>query len=235
LIDSGARKSPLCSSSLGQNAKSAGPRRPWQALSTAMHDPDSPDLGQQPPSPEVVRALVDNHRNFLVFLEKRVGSRALAEDILQEAFARGLDRIGHLQSEESAKAWFYRLLRNAVIDTYRRRAAAARGIEAFAADLDQQQEPSPDMHAVVCQCIAGLAATLKPEYAAALQRIEIDGVAVKDFAAEAGISSSNAGVRVFRAREALRQQVARSCGTCADHGCLDCSCKKNGDHGHGSA
>jgi RNA polymerase sigma-70 factor (ECF subfamily) len=52
----------------------------------------------------------------------------------------------------------------------------------------------------------------------------VDGTAVKDYAAHAGISASNAGVRVFRAREALRKQVARVCGTCAEHGCLDCSC-----------
>lgn len=85
-----------------------------------------------------------------------------------------------------------------------------------------------------------LAGTLKPEYASALKRIELDGLAVKDYAAEVGISSNNAAVRVFRAREALRKQVARSCGTCADHGCLDCACdtSKGGcgevGHDHGS-
>ena len=57
-----------------------------------------------------------------------------------------------------------------------------------------------------------------------MRRVEIDGVAVKDYAVEARITSSNAAVRVFRAREALRKQVARSCGTGADHGCLDCTC-----------
>ena len=31
-------------------------------------------------------------------------------------------------------------------------------------------------------------------------------------------------VRVFRAREALRRQVAASCGTCAEHGCIACTC-----------
>jgi RNA polymerase sigma factor (sigma-70 family) len=188
---------------------------------------DSPDTAARPPSPDVVGVLVDNHRKFLAFLEKRVGSRELAEDILQEAFARGLDKVDHLRSEESAVAWFYRLLRNAVIDSHRRRAAASRGIEAFAVELEQREEPGPELRATVCQCVGDLAATLKPEYAAALQRIEIEGVAVKDFAEEAGISSSNAAVRVFRAREALRQQVARSCGTCADHGCLDCTCERS--------
>jgi RNA polymerase sigma-70 factor (ECF subfamily) len=50
---------------------------------------------------------------------------------------------------------------------------------------------------------------------------------VKDFAAAEGISATNAGVRVFRAREALRRQVVRSCGTCAEHGCIDCTCGKS--------
>lgn len=73
-------------------------------------------------------------------------------------------------------------------------------------------------------CVTRLADTLKPEYRDALQRIEVEGVGVKDYALEAGISSSNAAVRVFRAREALRKQLARSCGTCAEHGCFDCTC-----------
>ena len=74
-----------------------------------------------------------------------------------------------------------------------------------------------------------LAATLKPEYAEALQRIEVEGLPVADYAQAAGISASNAGVRVFRAREALRKQVARACGTCAEHGCLDCCCKASSE------
>src|SRR5690606_39544723 len=63
-------------------------------------------------SSAAVRVLVDNHRQFLGFLERRVGSRAVAEDLLQEAFVRGLDKLDHLRSEESAIAWFYRVLRN---------------------------------------------------------------------------------------------------------------------------
>ena len=153
---------------------------------------------------------------------------------------RGLDKLDHLRGDESATAWFYRILRNAVIDHYRRNAAAGRGIEAFAAELEHHEQPTADVQGEVCRCVAELAGTLKPEYAEALKRIEVDGIAVKDYAVEAGISSSNAAVRVFRARDALRKQVARSCGTCADHGCLDCTCDTSQggcgdsahDHGH---
>lgn len=187
---------------------------------------------EAPLNPEIVRTLVGNHREFLAFLQKRVGDRALAEDILQEAFVRGLDRLGTLENDESATAWFYRILRNAVIDYHRRRASTDKKLEAFAAELERQVQPEAEVRGAVCRCVGELATTLKPEYAEALRRVEIDGVAVKDYAAEASISSNNAAVRVFRAREALRKQVARSCGTCADHGCLDCTCDKSAGQCH---
>jgi RNA polymerase sigma-70 factor (ECF subfamily) len=191
-----------------------------------MHEPhgEGGEDARRPVSAEVVRRLVDNHREFLRFLERRVGSKALAEDILQEAFARGLDKIDTLRSDESAVAWFYRTLRNAVLDHYRRSDAAARALAAFAEEIAVAEEPAEETRGAVCQCVARLAETLKPEYAEALQRIEVEGVPVKAFAEERGISANNAAVRIFRAREALRKQVAASCGTCAEHGCLDCTC-----------
>ena len=36
----------------------------------------------RPVDPEVVRVLVENHREFLGFLERRVGRRDVAEDLL---------------------------------------------------------------------------------------------------------------------------------------------------------
>lgn len=175
------------------------------------------------PSPEVQKVLVENHRAFLAFLERRVGSREVAEDILQEAFTRGLSRAGTLRDDESVLAWFYRSLRNAVVDHYRRNDARRRNLEGFAAELESEVIPAETVE-VVCKCVLSLADTLKPEYAEALRRIDVEGVPVKEFAAGAGLTANNAGVRVFRAREALRRQVVLSCGTCAEHGCLDCTC-----------
>ena len=171
-----------------------------------------------------VEVLVENHRAFLRFLEKRVGGRAVAEDILQDAFAKSLDKVATLREDESAVAWFYRVLRNAVIDHHRRHAASDRALERFAGELADAEEPAKEMREEVCGCIVRLAGTLKPEYTEALDMIDVGGLSVKDFAELHGISATNAGVRVHRAREALRKQVAASCGTCAEHGCLNCSC-----------
>jgi RNA polymerase sigma-70 factor (ECF subfamily) len=73
--------------------------------------------------------------------------------------------------------------------------------------------------------VSRLAATLKPEYAEALMAIDVSGTAVKKFAEDKGLSAGNAAVRVFRAREALKKRVTESCGVCAEHGCLDCTCR----------
>jgi RNA polymerase sigma factor (sigma-70 family) len=179
------------------------------------------------PTPELVASLVQHHRAFLGFLEKRVGSREVAEDLLQEAFTRGITRGDSVRDEQSVVAWFYQALRNAVVDHHRRTGARRRGLERFAVELEAPA-PDADLADAVCRCVLGLAQTLKSEYAEAIRRIDVEGLPVKDFAEQYGITRSNAGVRVFRAREALRAQVARSCGTCADHGCLDCSCGRPG-------
>ncbi|MBA3453650.1 MAG: sigma-70 family RNA polymerase sigma factor [Deltaproteobacteria bacterium] len=181
-----------------------------------------PDSHEVPPSSEVVTALVANHRDFLAFVERRVGNRAEAEEILQNAFVRSVEKVDAIR--DSAIGWFYRVLRNAIVDHHRRTAATARRLDSYAADPAITDAHDDELHGVVCKCVAELTDTLKPEYAAALRRIEIDGISVKDYANELGISSNNAGVRIFRAREALRKQVARSCGTCATHGCIDCTC-----------
>ncbi|MBN8614869.1 MAG: sigma-70 family RNA polymerase sigma factor [Deltaproteobacteria bacterium] len=174
-------------------------------------------------TPEIAAVLVENHRAFLGFLERRVGSRAIAEDILQDAFVRSIDKVAALRDQEVMVPWFYRVLRNAVVDHQRRRGAASRALADFAVELETGQAGT-ETHGAVCACVARLTETLKPEYADALRRIEIDGVPVKDYAAEAGITANHAGVRVFRARDALRKSVQRSCGTCATHGCVDCTC-----------
>ena len=176
-------------------------------------------------SPASLAILLENHRAFLSYLERRVGDRALAEDILQDAFAKLVDRPDQAPADEGVVPWFYRTLRNAAIDQFRRRGAASRAVEAFARELETQAAPGVDLEAEICACVGRLAGTLKPEYADALQAIDVQGMPVKDFAAKRGLSASNAGVRVFRAREALKKRVTESCGTCAEHGCRNCTCQ----------
>ena len=214
--------------SLAFTDKTPGPARHYRFRGMKGEIGESVDMADHSPpfvpaeTPEVVDQLVENHREFLRYVERRVGNHAVAEEIVQEAFVRSLDRGDEIR--DSVVGWFYRVLRNAVVDYQRRQAVASRRLDEFAAELAVTTDGGEELANVVCACVARLAGTLKPEYADALRRIEVDGMSVKDYGESAGISASNAGVRIFRAREALRKQVARSCATCAEHGCLDCTC-----------
>ena len=53
--------------------------------------------------------LLDNYRLFLSYMEGRVGDRATAEDILQDAFAKVIERPGLAPDDEGIVPWFYRL------------------------------------------------------------------------------------------------------------------------------
>jgi RNA polymerase sigma factor (sigma-70 family) len=166
--------------------------------------------------------LLDNHRRFLAYLEKRVGDRALAEDILQDTFVRNLAKAEQVP-EESVVPWFYASLRNAVIDRYRRDRVRSRSLEAFARELEREQA-APEPEREICACVTRVASTLKPEYADVLTRVDVGGVSLKEYAAEVGLTAGNAAVRAHRARQALKLRVIESCGLCAEHGCVDCSC-----------
>lgn len=174
-----------------------------------------------PASPEVVERLVAAHREFLKFLEARLPSRVIAEEVLQSAYARTLERGGAIRDTESAVAWFYRLLRNALTDYYRQRGSEARALERHGAEPQVQEE---ELQSAVCACMKTLLPNLKSEYAEVLQRADLEEQPISQVAASLDISPNNASVRLHRARQALKRELERSCGTCAAHGCLDCSC-----------
>ncbi|MCW5982015.1 MAG: sigma-70 family RNA polymerase sigma factor [Bryobacteraceae bacterium] len=174
--------------------------------------------------PAALQRLVDSHRQFLAFLEKRVESREVAEDILQSAFVRGIERGGSLAGEESVVAWFYRVLRNAVIDHYRRRDSSEKVLRTWGREFLDRAAPEAATRDAVCDCITGLLEDLKPEYRDALRLVDLEGRSLAELAVSQGITPGNAAVRIHRARAALRRQVREACGACAEHGCFDCEC-----------
>jgi RNA polymerase sigma factor (sigma-70 family) len=180
--------------------------------------------------PEVLRTLLDERGRFLAFLERRTGSRELAEDLLHEAYLRGMERLSELRDDESAVAWFYRVLRNSLADHWRHRDVERRAADRLKAEAGEEEPAAdPELLQEVCRCIEGVVETLKPEYAEAIRRVDLGGASVSAFAEATGITPGNASVRLHRAHAALKQRLLATCGACATHGCLDCHCHD----GHG--
>ena len=173
-----------------------------------------------------VEELVALKADFLRFVRARTRSEADAEELLQAAYAKATEKIDTVRDDESAVAWFYRLLRNAIADVGRER----RRVEALAADA-RPEVTDADLHRAVCSCVNDLVPTLKPQWATLVRRVDLEGASVSEVARDEGITANAAAVRLHRARGALRDKLLVVCGACARHGCLDCGCLRRPQSG----
>jgi RNA polymerase sigma-70 factor (ECF subfamily) len=173
-------------------------------------------------SPELQQALLDSRDRFLGYVRKRVADPDLAEDIVQDSLLRAIQAAPDLRQQDRLIPWFYSVLRNAIVDAYRRRGVASQHVVPLDG-LDVADEPE-DV-ALACACFEPLISTLKPEYAELIRTVELGSERPEDAARRLGVTPNTLKVRRYRARQALRQRLERTCRTCAEHGCLDCTCR----------
>lgn len=181
-------------------------------------------MGNSATTRETATQLAEMHGKFLGFLRGRINDAAAAEDILQAAYLKAIEHGGELRDAESSVAWFYRILRNAVIDHYRQTAVRSRAVEQFTAEWKEGYEP--ELKEEVCACIREAVREIKPDYRIAIEEVDLGGKPMETFAAEQKTTSNNAYVRLHRARKAVAKKLMEVCGTCATHRCVDCTCKR---------
>jgi RNA polymerase sigma-70 factor (ECF subfamily) len=148
-------------------------------------------------TPHVTEIMVAHYPELVRFLERRVGRRDVAEDILQETIAANLERLAELRDPGAALGWLYRTLRNAASDHHRRTKLVERVHDRIGRETEAVQAPAEAVLSNPCMCPTRIADELKPEYADALRSIEIEGASLQSYAEQRSISSGNAGVRVF--------------------------------------
>jgi len=172
----------------------------------------------------LAHALDAQRAAFKAFLVARVGHAADAEDILQTGLVKALRHAGELRDDTKLTAWFYQLLRRAIIDHARSRRSALARDSLYAADSALAQN-SADNERALCRCFEPLLAELKPNHAALLRLVELEGQSVAAAAITLRLTANNASVTLHRARAALRTKLETVCGPCAIDACLDCGCE----------
>ena len=165
--------------------------------------------------------LVENLEAFVGFVRKRVGDPDLAADLVQESLLKAL-KSEKVPESERMIPWFYRILRNSIIDLYRRNDVQQRAKEHLISEaehaLDAETETS------LCQCFRRLLPALPEPYQEVLQRLDLDGVSPTVLAEELNVSLNSLNVRLHRARKRLKAELESTCNVCSKHGCLDCTC-----------
>lgn len=173
----------------------------------------------------VVNALLESEPQFRRYLAKRLGRPADADDVLQTFFLKAIEGAASLHDGVKLQAWLWRTLRNTLIDHYRRGAARRRLADSMAVERPDLVVGGDQPGALPCACIRALLPRLRPEYAEVLIRADINGESRVAIAATIGITATNVGVRLHRARRALHRRIERSCGaSCLDWTANDGAC-----------
>ncbi len=171
----------------------------------------------------IARTLCDKRADFEAFVRARVRSEE-ANDILQLAALRAIERADSLDDPARVVAWLYRLHRNLIVDVIRKRSSEHRVIDSAAEVPDQAPPPSSDP----CACSLTQASHIHSAYSSILSLVDIGGMRLSEAARTLGITVNNATVRLHRARRALRKQMLEHCGVSNPRDCANCRCVYEG-------
>ncbi|MCC6139721.1 MAG: sigma-70 family RNA polymerase sigma factor [Nitrospira sp.] len=176
----------------------------------------------------LMQRLLAEQSAFRAFLRKRLPDEGLVEDLLQQSLVKAVERGHELNHRDSAVGWFYRILRNAVVDYYRSRAADRRKADGLLNELvasGEDKMPGLDeVRPTLCACLTPLVSQLRPAYADLIRRIDLEEESPAAVAKDLNITPNNLTVRLHRARQALRAKLEKACGICTKHGCSNCTC-----------
>ena len=134
---------------------------------------------------------------LVAYVRQRLGPEA-AEDVVQDALLRVVERAPELDDEADLTRWLWRVVRNATVDAHRRAEASERREEAWAAEQPDAEMP-PGEEAVLCACYRPLLDDLDRAHADVL-RAELGGEASAALADRLGVTAGALRVRRHRAR-----------------------------------
>ena len=128
----------------------------------------------------------------------RTGSRADAEDVMQETFLRLVRARPELRDDEHAKAWLLRVAANCAGDLLRAPWRRALPLEEAGSLAQPAPEPDGTLEAVL---------SLPPRYRAPVHLYYYEGYSVAEIAAIPRKSQETVRTRLHRARGMLREKL----------------------------
>ena len=161
--------------------------------------------GDAPAYDTLVRRYV---RRAMAVARRLLGNTEDAEDLVQDAFIRALDRIHTFDNRRAFGPWFFRLLVNTGLNA--RKARALRTTEPEQPEAESG-EPGPhqrlESKEIRERFIAALE-SLPPRQRMIVSMFEVDGLSTADIARTLGISEETVRWHHHQARRTLRRTLA---------------------------
>ena len=148
------------------------------------------------------------------FFRRRVRDDQLAEDLLQETFARVHNGLASLREQERLAAWVYRIAHNTLRDYFRtgfvsKEMLAPDGVGADA--MPEEHTPDENYNEEIAAGLGCMVQQLPPRYREAIELAELQGLTQAEVGARLGLSLSGAKSRVQRGRDKLKDLLLECC------------------------
>jgi RNA polymerase sigma-70 factor (ECF subfamily) len=155
------------------------------------------------------RRLVERHAGWAVgFVERMVGARADAEDLVQTAFLRVWQGAAKWEPAARFRTWFYRVLHNLCMDHFRAHAVASEEVDEELPDGRPDGEQTFATAQRADRVRAAIAA-LPARQRAAIVLCYYQELSQADAAATLGVSEGALESLLSRGRAALRKSMQR--------------------------
>jgi RNA polymerase sigma-70 factor, ECF subfamily len=130
-----------------------------------------------------------------------------ADDLVQDAFLRALERLGTFDLERPFEPWFTRVLVNLGLDLLRRRAARATEPHDVELVADEATADSQAERAELRQALRGALERLPARQRLIVSLFEIDGLGTGEVAERLGVTQVTVRWHLHQARQTLREAL----------------------------
>ena len=169
------------------------------------------DAAERPSFPVVAREL---SRPLLNYLQRYVGDRTIAEDLLQETLLRMERGLPGFAGRSSVKTWAFSIASRVAADYLRHPDRRVRIVE-----LDEGAEPLDPGRAIderlvvdeMSECVRKVIDSLPDTYRAALILHDLEGLSAEQTAEICECSLATAKIRIHRARLRLKEALEEKC------------------------
>lgn len=160
---------------------------------------------------DVAQRLSDPLRRYL---ERLVGDRATADDLLQETLLKIARALPGFEGRSSVKTWAFTIATRVATDHFRRPHSRARMVEIDETGIPLVLDAEIDQRLVIDEmntCVRRVIDSLPEDYRTALVLHDLEEQTAAQVADIAGCSIATAKIRIHRARRRLKQALNDEC------------------------
>lgn len=153
--------------------------------------------------------LYRKHRDRIYALCWRMcgGDRALAEDMLQEAFVRAWNKLHLFRGESRFGTWLHRLCVNVILSDRRIRVKRLQREQALTADIERTLQGDRDVSAGLARDLEMAIARLPERARTVLVLYDIEGYRHQEIAELTGMAVGSSKAQLHRARKLVRDTL----------------------------